>query len=166
MSPIVFWILRSALFLVVAIPTCWYAARRGGGPELVVSGLILLGILATTFVPQQTYRQVVEPLLVVDSLVLTGFVVVALTADRYWPLYVAAIQLLTVTLHGVRAYDVTILPDVYARLGGELAYPLIIVLLLGTRRHVRRAPEADWLWQVQHELPHTSGNQHRSDPLG
>jgi len=111
----------------------------------------MIGSLATSLVPFHTYQQVVRPLLVIDLAMFVGLLAIALAADRYWPLYTAALQLLAVALHGVRAYDPVILPDVYARLGGELVYPLLLALVLGTRRHVRRRPETDWVWQVRHE---------------
>lgn len=158
-EPVAIRLLRSAVFVAAAIPSCWYAARRGGAPERVTAALIVLAIIATTVITDHNYRHVVAPLVLVDAAMLTGLVAVALAADRYWPLYVAAIQLLTVALHGVRAYDPTILPDVYARLGGELAYPILIMLVLGTRRHVQRGKEPDWVWQVRHDPSIDPGDQ-------
>ena len=117
----------------------------------MIAGLVALAIIATLFVPLQNLRFVAQPLLVIDSLTLVALIAVALCADRYWPLYVAAMELLTVALHGVRAYDSTILPYVYARLEGELSYPLFLLLVIGTRRHVRRGAETSWSWQMRRE---------------
>ena len=151
MAPQTIWIIRSVAFLSYAIPACVYALLRGGGPERVSSVVIACAIVATTLVPSESYDVVVLPLFIIDLLVLVIMGAVAFTADRFWPLGFTAIQLLTVSTHGVRAYDPMMLPSVYARLGGELAYPAILLLVLGTWRHSLRGPEADWSWQVPHE---------------
>lgn len=145
------WIVRSLIFLVAAVPTCLFAVRRGGSPERIVAALICLAVIATSLIPPHTWRGVVAPLLVIDAAMLAGLVGVALFADRFWPMYFAAVQLLTVGVHGVRAYDASVLPSVYARLAGELAYLTLAILAIGTWRHVKRGPEADWSWQVGHE---------------
>ncbi|WP_174280155.1 hypothetical protein [Sphingomonas bacterium] len=131
--------------------TCGFAFRNGGQPERIVAWLVVIAVGITTVLPRPHFATIVWPLLVADGVMLIGLVLVAAWADRFWPLYVAAVQLLAVTLHGVRAYDPTILPDVYARLGGLLAYPVLVILAIGTWRHRRRAPGFDWSWQVRRE---------------
>lgn len=142
------WVLRAAAFAPAAAVTCVYAWRRGGQPERVTAAMTATAIVATLVVPRADFSRVVDQLLLIDGALLLGLTAVALAADRFWPLYFAALQLLTVALHGVRAYDPAILPAVYARLGGELAYPTLVILAIGTWRHVRRGAEADWSWQV------------------
>ena len=144
-------IARALVWYAVAVPTCLYAARRGGGPERAVAALVIAASVATMLVPSEpgvTYLTVVWPLLAVDVVMLAGLMAVALAADRYWPIHFAAVHLLSVLLHGVRAYDPTILPGVYARLGGELGYVTLAILAAGTWRHVRRGGDVDWTWQV------------------
>lgn len=150
-AAVAIWIIRSLVFLLVAVPTCLYAARRGGAPERLVGAMVVVATIATTLVPRQSWQTVVEPLLVIDGVMFIGLVAVALYADRFWPLYFAAVQLLTMAVHGVRAYDQTILPEVYARISGELAYIALGILAVGTWRHRRRSPEPDWSWQVKDE---------------
>lgn len=145
------WMVRSLLFLTAAIPAIVYAVRCGGQPERLTAAMIALAILATTAVPRETYLELVWPLLLIDVLLLAGLTAVALCADRYWPLYFAATHLLTVALHGVRVYDPELLPTVYARLGGQLGYPTLVILIVGTWRHVRRGAEVDWSWQVDRD---------------
>lgn len=150
-TALILWVVRSVIFLSVAIPTCIFAARRGGAPERIAAALVCLATIASTLVQPITWAHVVQPLLAIDVTMLAALVVLALFADRYWPLYFAAVQLLTVGVHGVRAYDTSILPEVYARLAGELAYVALAILAAGTWRHVRRGPEPDWSGQVAHE---------------
>lgn len=155
------WLVRSLLFLTAAIPACGYAWLRGGAPERLTALLVMIAITATTVLPTASYRQVVWPLLAVDGALLIGLVAIALFADRFWPLFLAAVQLLAVAVHGVRAYDESILPTVYARLGGELGYMVVGILAVGTWRHWRRGPECDWSWQVRcdHASPALVGSR-------
>ena len=150
-STLIYWIVRSALFLTAAVGTSAYAIRRGGQPERAVAAMVVAAVCVTTLLPRSHYAEIVWPLLAIDGVMLAGLLLVALSADRFWPLYFAAVHLLAVTLHGVRAYDPTILPNVYARLGGLLAYPTLVILAIGTWRHRRRGPEPDWSWQVRRE---------------
>ena len=144
-------IARALVWYAVAVPTCAYAARRGGGPERAAAALVIAASVATMLVPSEpgvTYRTVVWPLLAIDAVMLAGLLALALAADRYWPVHFAAAHLLSVLLHGVRAYDPAVLPAVYARLGGELGYVTLAILAVGTWRHVRRGDDLDWTWQI------------------
>ena len=150
-------IARIALFYCAAAAAAAYAWRRGGQPERAIAAMLIVAAVATGLIPTVpgvTFAKVVWPLLAIDILLLAGLTVVALFADRYWPLYFCAVQLVAVALHGVRAYDVTILPNLYARLGGELAYPTLLILVVGTWRHAWRGPETDWSWQVKDRADH------------
>lgn len=140
-------IIRAVLFYAAATATVVYAVRRGGQPERVTSAMLIIAAIGTTLLPGMSFREVVWPLFAIDLALLIGLVALSVLADRYWPMYFAAIHLITVALHGVRAYDRTIIPTVYARLGGELAYPTLAVLAIGTWRHCQRGRERDWSWQ-------------------
>lgn len=143
------WLIRASLFLPAVVVTCIYAWRRGGGPERATALLVIGATAATVILPQASFRHVVIELLLIDLLLLGGLICVALIADRFWPMYFAAVHLLSVAAHGVRAYDPLILPDVYARVGGELAYLTLAILAVGTWRHGRRGDDCDWSWQVR-----------------
>ncbi len=75
----------------------------------------------------------------------------ALVADRFWPMWLAALQLVAVASHGIRAYDPTLPPLGYWLIAGKIAYPMLMVLLLGTLRHRQRKfrgfPEYSWTIQ-------------------
>lgn len=145
-------IVRIASFYLVAAASVAYAWWRGGQPERVTAAMVMIAAIATGLIPTVpgiTFAKVVWPLFAIDMLLLAGLTVVALLADRFWPLYFCAIHLVAVALHGVRAYDPTVLPTLYARLGGELAYPTLVILIAGTWRHALRGPEPDWSWQIR-----------------
>ncbi|WP_267378106.1 MULTISPECIES: hypothetical protein [unclassified Sphingomonas] len=135
----------AALALVSA-----HAVYRGGAPERLVGIMLFVAALASTAVtyPGRTYAEVNTWGLAVDVTLMIGLMAVAARADRYWPMYIAALHLLDVGVHGVRAFDPTILPVVYLRAPAFLGYPMLALLVLGTLRHSRRLdaglPERAW----------------------
>ena len=91
-------------------------------------------------------------LLAIDIVTLLALVAIALTANRYWPLYVAALQLLTIAIHGVKAYDAQLPQWMYISANGKLAYPTLILLVAGVVRHRKRLGEwgrdPDWSFRA------------------
>lgn len=72
-------------------------------------------------------------------------------ADRFWPLWLASLHLLTVGVHGVRVYDPGLWGTVYTRSMGLIGWVMLAVLAVGTLRHRRRVlvsgSETDWTHQ-------------------
>jgi hypothetical protein len=145
-------VIRIAVYYLVLTLVTLYAGRRGGAPERVAAGVLVSASLATSALPVHlaSYHTVEWAMLGIDAAVLIGLLLLAATADRFWPIWVAAVQLIAVAVHGIRSYDPHVFPIVYARLAGELAYPILFMVAGGVWRHVRRAPERDWSWQSLH----------------
>jgi hypothetical protein len=76
--------------------------------------------------------------LLVDLLVLSAFVAIALQSDRFWPLWVAGLQLTTSFSHFLRAIDANLIPQAYAAAERFWSYPILIILLVGAWRSHRR----------------------------
>lgn len=140
--------LRVLIFEVVQLGVSTYAIWRGGVPErivaiaLLVAAWLSLGISALRF----NFATPLLPVLVLDAALFGLVIAVALRANRFWPLWAAALQLVALGTHGVRAYDAEILPVVYARGVGEIAYPICLALTLGTYHFRRR-------WRLQRRRP-------------
>ena len=84
------------IFGPLLLAVCVYAWLRGGADERVVAATCLAGTLATMLAIsplRQRYAGVEEGLLLVDLAVLAGFITVALRSKRFWPLWVAGLQL-------------------------------------------------------------------------
>ena len=87
------------------------------------------------------------PIFAVDTALLLALIALAVRANRFWPMWVAALQLLSLGIHTTVAIYPTILPSVYNRTAGAIAYPMIVLLIIGTARHYRRrahTDEQDW----------------------
>ena len=146
----------NALLLVIA----GYAFWRGGAPERVVGGLMIAAALATAAVSYLTradFAQIVLWLLVVDTLFFLGLCTVAATADRYWPLWIAALQFDALAIHAVRGYDAKLISFIYAMSSGQIAYPMLVILAWGTLRHRQRerlgGPEPGWTKRERRQAP-------------
>lgn len=140
------------VFNLVLLATCGYALFAGGAPERWTATVFVTGALATfavpDFYPSGPYRQVEPILLAIDAVMLCALVVVALRADRYWPLYVSALHLITLAIHGVKAVDPSLVPWMYAGASGKIAYPMLLMLAFGALRHRQRialfGSDRDW----------------------
>lgn len=84
----------------------------------------------------------------VDFVVFVAFVWLALKADRFWPIGVAALQFAGFTSHIAKAASSGVIAWAYS-IGQSLwGYPIILLILWGTVRHRRRlrAFGADSSW--------------------
>lgn len=141
---------RIIAFNVVQVAACLYALRWGGAPERAVAVMMAAAAALTAllpFDPDHTFLSIDEPQLIVDTVLLLGLIGLATRADRFWPMWVASLQLVALAVHLVRGFDPLILPTVYNRAIGKLAYPMIALLVIGTYRHLARSrggAERDW----------------------
>ena len=133
MAPTVFRILLALVVL--------YAVTRGSRDERYVALICLFGAAVTTLVLSplaERFQGVEMPVFAVDIAVFVGFLAVALRSERFWPLWVAGLQLTTLMGHALKGVDTTLLPRAYAASLNFWAYPIILILAVGTWRHQRR----------------------------
>jgi hypothetical protein len=138
--------LGASIFIPILFAVCLYAWWRGGPDERIVAATCLAGTAATLVAVSplhQRYVGVEEGLLIVDLAVLAGFVLVALRSKRFWPLWVAGLQLTTSLGHILKGVDQDLLPRAYGAALQFWSYPILIILAAGTyRRHQRfRQPD-------------------------
>jgi hypothetical protein len=77
-------------------------------------------------------------ILIVDVLAFLAFTYVALVSDRFWPLWIAGLQLTSSMGHLFKAIDAELLPIAYAAALRMWAWPILIILGIGTWRAQRR----------------------------
>lgn len=120
---------------------CGYALLRGNVDARIVATLCVVGTLATLafLSPMATRFTGVEgATLLVDLAVLAGFVAVALQSSRFWPLWVAGLQLTASLAHLMKAIDLDLLPHAYGAAMAFWSYPILLILAIGTWRGARR----------------------------
>lgn len=145
---------RILFFNLLQVLASCYAMLRGGAPERLVGASLLLAAFATRLVMQQAefnYLQLEAGVLAIDVLLLVVLVGIAMFADRYWTLWLAALHALGTGAHVVKAIDPTVLPTAYGIVAVAWSYPMVLLLAVGTRRHRRRlrSPGSDLDWSLQ-----------------
>jgi len=133
MSPTLYWMLLTI--------TCGYALTRGRADERFIATVCVIASVVTAFVLsawRQRYSGIESGELLVDIVTLGAFVFVALRSDRFWPLWVAGLQLTTSMSHLLKAVDVELVSQAYAAAEKFWSYPILLILAIGTWRDVRR----------------------------
>ncbi|HEX8064666.1 MAG TPA: hypothetical protein VF535_15815 [Allosphingosinicella sp.] len=132
---------NTLVFYALLATCCVYVARRGGAPEWIGASIIVVGSLLTLITLSNAatiYRSVEVGVFLVDVAALVAFLVLALRAERLWPLCIVALQLIGTAGHAVKLVDPQILPLAYAFALRFWGYPMIALLVLGTWNHQRR----------------------------
>lgn len=131
---------RIILFNILLLGTCGYAILRGGMPEKL-TGWLLIVAAALTFATgwrRGMFQQVEVTLFSIDLVLLVGLTVIALKADRLWPMFLAAFQLDSAAIHVLKLFDADMIRITYALMIAIWSYPMLLILAVGTLRHQRR----------------------------
>ncbi|HKC02755.1 MAG TPA: hypothetical protein VKC17_05565 [Sphingomicrobium sp.] len=122
---------------------CVFALWRGRRDERIVALACICASVASLLVlSTQTarYSRVEFGLLFVDLTTLAVFVAVALRSHRFWPLWIAGLQLTTSMAHILKALDLDLLPYAYGAAARFWSYPILVILFVGAWRAHRRPP--------------------------
>ena len=128
-------------YYAVLFAVCAYAFLRGRLDERMAAATCITATFATNVVysPVGSYAGVEMGVLIVDSLALLGFMFIALRTDRFWPLWVAGLQLTTLVGHALKAIDLQLVPQVYAAAARFWVYPIFLIIIIGTWRSHQRS---------------------------
>src|SRR5215213_616875 len=107
-----------------------YAFLRGRSDERMAAATCILATFATNIVysPSGSYAGVEIGVLLVDLGALAAFLFLALRSDRFWPLWVAGLQLATVGAHVVKAVQLDLMPQAYAAAARFWVYPIFLII--------------------------------------
>jgi hypothetical protein len=132
-------------FRALLIVSCGYALWRGRCDERVVASVCIGAVAATKLAisPISVRFSGIEfGLVLVDLAVLFAFVFIALRSVRFWPLWIAGLQLTSSLAHLMKAIDFRLVPEAYAAAAALWSYPILVILAIGTwRGHQRRVRE-------------------------
>ena len=132
------------IFWGMLLLTCGYALWQGRSDERIVASVCLLATVATRFTisPLQVrYASVESGLMIIDLLVLLVFIWIALRSQRFWPLWVAGLQLTNSISHVMKLANIDLMPRAYAAAAALWSYPILLILVIGTWRSHRRSAE-------------------------
>ena len=138
-------------FPALLFACCLYAFLAGGRPERIGAAVYAFACIATRllFLTRSTKYQSVEiGVFIVDVLVFVAFVILALRANRFWPIWVSALLGLGVLAHLGRWAGPGIIPWAYQLVASIWSYPILALIALGTFQHQQRLKrfgvDPDW----------------------
>lgn len=134
------------LFRILLALVALYALLRGKRDERQVGLIFVIGVIATELVlppARERFAGVETRLMFVDLAVFAGFLWVALRSERFWPLWMAGLQLTAILGHALKAVDAELFARAYGAALVFWAYPMLLVLAVGTWRNRRRRHERD-----------------------
>jgi len=143
--------MRVTIFYLLLLGSCGYAIWRGGAPERITGWLLIGAALLTLAVGHPTqYSHIELGLFLIDLALLVGLIVVALKADRLWPMVLAALHLDSTAVHILKLVDVEVIRATYAVMIVMWSYPMLLILAVGTLRHQRRMAQLgeDRAWSL------------------
>lgn len=129
------------LNLLLALSAIATAGILGEKPErrgaLIIIVMAVIGLLGQSFLPPR-YGSVDPPRLMQDVIAFAGFSYIGINSKRVWPLWAAALQLLSVGAHFVRALEIPVRPIVYAWMKTGPTWAVLVLLIVGTIANRRR----------------------------
>ena len=138
--------LNPIVYHVLLIAVSLYAFLRGRSDERIAAAICIIATVATRLVlsPQASrYSGVETGVVLVDLLAMAGFTMLALRTDRFWPLWVAGLQLTTLVAHLLKAVQLDLVPHAYGAAARFWVYPIFLIIVVGTwRSHQRSRREA------------------------
>lgn len=135
--------LRYALQIALLTLVVALALRQGGKPErttaLILVAMPLADLVYHTVLDRPgNYHEVDMVHAGIDLLALVAIVWLALNADRFWTLWLGALQLIATLAHLIRALEVEMHPVAYAIIIRGPFWGQMIVVALGTWLYARR----------------------------
>lgn len=130
------------IFWILLVGTCGYALWRGGKYERIAASVFIAATFASFLSHSPVsgrYQGLEISDLVVDSTVLVAVVTIALTSDRFWPLWAAGLQLVDSMAHVMKFADAELIPAVYGAAERFWSYPILVILLVGAWRQHQRS---------------------------
>lgn len=132
-------------YLTLLTASCGYALWRGDRDARVAAIVCIVATALTVLMltPGPARYQLVEGgAMIVDLATLAAFVTLALFSRRFWPLWVAGLQLTASTAHLLKLVDASLLPIAYAAAERFWSYPILLFIAIGAFRAHRRKGEA------------------------
>jgi hypothetical protein len=138
-------------FFALLYLCCGYAWWRGGTPERVSAAVFVAAVHLTLYVGATgatRWTSIETSIFVVDVVALTAWTAVALTAERFWPIWFTALHVIAVAGHAVKLADPDLVPWAYNFAIAFPSYPMLVILAAAAWNHRRRSARGgrvlDW----------------------
>lgn len=132
---------KFVFFNALLLSCCGYAFLRGGAPERIAAAIFTIGTGLTVVAasgPASRFASLEVGILIVDGATLVALLILALCAERFWILWLTALQAIATAGHAIKLVDPAGFPWAYAFALAFWSYPMLLLIALGTWRHQRR----------------------------
>lgn len=129
------------LFRILLALVALYAFLRGSRDERYAGAIMIVGAAATHLAIsplRQRFGVVETPVMMVDIAVFAGFLWIALRSQRFWPMWIAGLQLTAILGHVMKLVDTSLFSRAYGAALVFWAWPIVLLLAIGTWRAQRR----------------------------
>jgi len=126
------------IYYIFLVTCCGYAIFRGSRPEYLGAAIMIVGSLSTLAIGRMvanSWTNVERGIFAVDIVALIALIYLALTSERFWPLWATAFHLLAVTIHTAMIVAPQITPWAFATGAVFWAYPMLLALAIGSYEH-------------------------------
>lgn len=133
------------IYFAVLAMVAGFALVKGGQEERRAALVCITASLASRLIfaaDSVSYADFQPWVAVVDLAVLAAFVAIALRTSRFWPLWVAGLQLTATIGHMLKVVDPSLMPIAYAAALASWSYPILLIIAVGTWRFHRRVMSA------------------------
>ncbi len=130
------------IYLSLLSVSCGYALWRGDRDARIAAMVCIVatGMTVVLLTPGSTRYVLVETgVMAVDVATLGAFVALALFSQRFWPLWVAGLQMTASAAHALKFIDNALVPLAYAVAERFWGYPILLIIGLGAFRAHRRS---------------------------
>lgn len=145
--------IRVIIFNAFYITTCLYALVRGGAAERAGVVILIANFQLSHWLISplpDRYGQTEWGMFAVDGGTFFALFGVALISNRFWPLWMTAVQGVVAFSH-FASFRADIIPIAYGNAVALWSYVLLAMLGVATRRHQRRLGrfgfDPSWVWQ-------------------
>jgi hypothetical protein len=131
----------AVMFDVLLIASCIYSLLMGGIAEKIGSVLLASAALfsfGAILISQAPYVRIEMAIAAIDLVLFFGLLTLALLADRYWPMWLTSMQLVTIWSHPAFGIASQKIPFAYAVASKIWSFPMLILLAIGTYRYRNR----------------------------
>lgn len=143
--------MRLVIFYGLLLAVLLLAFRRGGKEEQAAALTCVAGTVLTVALGDALnirFARLEITTFVIDLLVFLAFLVIAMRSSRFWPLWVAGLQLTTLIVHPLKLIQPDLMRFVFGAALAFWSYP--ILLLIGAAALRTRSIER---WRSLRHLP-------------
>jgi hypothetical protein len=143
--------MRVALFYGLLLAVVALAFWRGRREERTAATICVAGTLFTALASAlagDRFRQFEPMAFAVDVLVLLSFFAIALRSDRFWPLWVAGLQLTAASVHLLKLLEPALMSFVFRAALAFWSYPILLIIAVAALRTPRIER-----WRAARQLP-------------